>query len=290
MLSNYETINNILELNEKIIKNKDNIFNVSNEIYELSIQMNKERYIGKLLNNKLFINTEEYKNKILSHVKKYLSFDSRTEYKNFIKIDEKTLNRLSIFIEFNIIENFPAQLQNPISIEDIKKNTIEQLESLLEIKKNNKKEIIIIVPGDSGFRQVKAIELFLIKTNNKQNIKFVYFPLSGVRGKNPMEEHKNYLSSIIDGNNKNLFVIYDYIFEGRTIGLIKNTLDTLYNNPEIIVKEIRSIGMFIEAKYRCQPKKFFDKSKKDEDINNDDIYHCTHIIAWLFNILLQNKK
>jgi hypothetical protein len=128
----------------------------------------------------------------------------------------------------------------------------------VKIKSSTLKKIIIIVPGDSGFRQVKAIELYLKKTKQDENIKFVYIPLSGITNIEPTDELLQYFKESINGTHDNYFIIYDYYETGLTINLIKNILNKLYENPDISIQQIpppciflKFIYLFLYFKYFC---------------------------------------
>ena len=222
-------------------------------------------------------------------IDKYLNFDLNYDFNKIIEIDKKILNTISTYIENNIIYDDRISGFAFRSKEEIKRDTMLKLKNLLKIKSETPKEIIIIVPGDSGFRQVKAIELYLIKTKQDTNIKFVYIPLSGIKNTEPTHELFEYLSSFINGNNENYFIIYDYWHAGNTIKLIKNILNKLYDSPTIDVQQILDFKLLVEAKYRCQSKKYFAPDYRvyeNRTVSKWEYNHCTCVIAWLFNTLL----
>lgn len=222
---------------------------------------------------------------IKSMIQQYLTFDLDYNFDKIIDIDKDILNQISTFIENNIINDKRYSFTE--LIEDIKKDTIEKRNTLLKIKSGTLKKIIIIVPGDSGFRQVKAIELYLKKTKQDENIKFVYIPLSGIKNIEPTDELLQYFKESINGTHENYFIIYDFLNTGVTIDLIKNILNKLYNNPNIFIQEISNFRLLVDADYRCQPKKYFAPNYY-KSVSQKDYIHCTNIIAWLFNTLINS--
>jgi hypothetical protein len=217
---------------------------------------------------------------IESMIKQYLTFELDYNFDKIIDIDKDILNQISTFIENNII----GQYSN-VSSEGIKKDTIKKLHALFEIKRSTLKKIIIIVPGDSGFRQVKAIELYLKKTKQDKDIQFVYIPLSGITNIEPTDELLQYFKESINGTRENDFIIYDYYDKGRTINLIQNILNKLYENPYIHLQKIPFFRLLTNAVHRCQPQKHFPHIDT-ESVSQEDYIHCTSVIAWLFNTLI----
>lgn len=217
---------------------------------------------------------------INSMIKQYLTFELDYNFDKIIDIDKDILNQISTFIENDIIKEY----YNTIT-EGSKKDTIEKLNTLLKIKSSTLKKIIIIVPGDSGFRQVKAIELFLKKTKQDENITFVYIPLSGITDIEPTVELLQYFKESINGTRDNCFIIYDYYDTGLTINLIQNILNKLYDNPDIFIQKIPYFRLLTNAVHRCQPQKHFPPVST-EPVSQEDYIHCTGVIAWLFNTLI----
>lgn len=215
---------------------------------------------------------------IESMITQYVTFELDYNFDKIIDIDKDILNKISTFIENNIIGKYS-------DVEGIKKDTIEKLQTLVKIKSSTLKNIIIIVPGDSGFRQVKAIELYLKKTKQDENIKFVYIPLSGITNREPTDELLQYFKESINGTHENDFIIYDYYYTGLTINLIQNILNKLYENPSIHLQNIGDFRLLTNAKHRCQPQKHFPPVST-EPVSQKDYIHCTSVIAWLFNTLI----
>jgi len=215
---------------------------------------------------------------IESMITQYVTFELDYNFDKIIDIDKDILNKISTFIENNIIGKYS-------DVEGIKKDTIEKLQTLVKIKSSTLKNIIIIVPGDSGFRQVKAIELYLKKTKQDENIKFVYIPLSGITDREPTDELLQYFKDSINGTHENDFIIYDYYYTGITINLIQNILNKLYENPSIHLQNIGDFRLLTNAKHRCQPQKHFPHIDT-RPVSQEDYIHCTSVIAWLYNTLI----
>ena len=238
----------------------------------------------------LCIDMKEYTNYINGLFDNYLNFDSRTDDAKFLDIPEKELNLLASHIEYYFINgNGTKVARRDYTLDEVKSNTLDHLTDLLKEKKSYH-QITIIIPGDSGFRQVKAIEMYLRKMNIASNTQFIYIPMSGIKTDKLSPFYIKYLSNYIQfGTDTDLFIIYDFILQGRCVNLIKNFLFER-SSAKIIIKNIIGIEMFIESANRCQLQtRQPSKNKMAFDERNMRPNHCTRVIAWLFNHLLHKR-
>ncbi len=125
----------------------------------------------------------------------------------------------------NIIESIINKVVEMILI--LYKKIIETIGRLEKLEPSRK--LVIVVPGDSGYRQMKVIELLLEKAG--QSVEIIYFPLSGVSSIITEEENMKFEKYIINKlkldepkRHLSLFFIFDVQDTGITVSKIHDVI------------------------------------------------------------------
>ena len=192
------------------------------------------------------------------------------------------------YIRFNYFNTYliMGKGDGHIQIEHILNNLIKMCKTLLILKKTNK-NIYIIVPGDSGYRQMKVVEYLL----NNRNINFVYIPISGIKHDKIEKETKDYFYKKIKHIPiTDLILIYDSTVTGSSVTFIKTELekDNYKNFGELEFSHLMDVKMFLESPLnaRCVP--YYP------DVLNElpkiDTNICKYIIFFLYYKIVTAKK
>lgn len=193
------------------------------------------------------------------------------------------------FIKFNYFNTslIMGKGDGYIQIDHIVNNLIGICKTLLILKKTNK-NIYIIVPGDSGYRQMKVVQYLL----NNMNINFVYIPISGIKRDNIKEETKHYFYEKIKHiPTTDLILIYDSTVQGHSITFIKTELEknNYKNIKELEFVDAMNVKMFLESSKdgRCTPY-YADVQQELTKIDNNI---CKYVIFFLYyKIILSAKR
>ena len=235
----------------------------------------------------------------IEFIEKIINFNVSIDNKS--KIDEviKSLKPEDI-TNLNIIIN---KISNECKLDDLCIMIAKTYFSLIDILKNSTNKLIILIPGNSGYKQMKVIEL-LINNSYNERLFFKYFPLTKVRDDSIYKpEFISYIKNTIDTiksintSEKINFIIYDFSFEGHTINSIKHVLSD-YNSNIIELGNVIPLGIYIESEdekllgnyvHRCQPI-HSDITKQIIELNYRDMLICNFIIFSLYynvnNLLL----
>ena len=192
------------------------------------------------------------------------------------------------YIRFNYFNTYLIMGKGDgyIQIDHILNNLIGIYKTLLILKKINK-NIYIIVPGDSGYRQMKVVEYLL----NNRNINFVYIPISGIKRDNIKKETKHYFYEKIKHiPTTDLILIYDSTVRGRSITFIKTELEknNYKNIRELEFANVMNVEMFLESSKdgRCTPY-YADVLQELIKIDNNI---CKYVIFFLYYKIVSGKK
>ena len=193
------------------------------------------------------------------------------------------------YIRFNYFNTYliMGKGNGYIQIDHIVNNLIGIYKTLLILKKTNK-NIYIIIPGDSGYRQMKVVEYLL----NNMNINFVYIPISGIKRDNIKEETKHYFYEKIKHiPTTDLILIYDSTVRGHSIAFIKTELEknNYKNIKELEFADLMNVEMFLESSKdgRCTPY-YADVQQELTKIDNNI---CKYVIFFLYyKIVLSGKR
>uniref|UniRef100_A0A6C0EJY1 Uncharacterized protein n=1 Tax=viral metagenome TaxID=1070528 RepID=A0A6C0EJY1_9ZZZZ len=196
------------------------------------------------------------------------------------------INLIMDFIKFNYFNSriIIGKGDGGGDISQILHNLIGICKTLLILNETNKK-IYIIVPGDSGYRQMKVTEYLL----NNKHINFIYIPISGIKRVNGDEIKDYFYQKIKHIPITDLILIYDSRVRGISITFIKTQLDKhdYKNIMELEFPNHMNIEMFLESDKdkRCTPY-YADVTK---ELTKIDTNICKYVILFLYYKIISGK-
>ena len=271
--------NEILGIIPELLWNrkKETLIQYEERKYNFYLSLEKEiipnnlEYIKRNLN--LNLNTDKNINDVIG----YLNENNINGTMNYIKNN---------FMKYKIMWGFENSGNKPEIIFII--NEIKQLKNKFESIKIQYPKIYILVPGDSGYRICKVLELLL---NDITNFEFIFFPISGLGSEND-SKMSTYFQNIIKHIPIDSKI---YIYDKKSFGRSERWfIEELKKNNQINFEYLQmeysvslNAGMVeSEVIARCQPY-YKDVSKEIEPINNSI---CKYVILYLYYYIKTNKK
>ena len=225
----------------------------------------------------------------LNYIKDYLKLDLKEN--NIENVIQNLEEGGDIDATMDEIEKTYCDSNSMWGSEDIKISSytvvFEEIQRLIikfkELVNLSNEKTYILVPGDSGYRICKVVELLI---NNKDKFEFIFFPISGLpprssENNKSMVAYVERLTTHIPKESK--IILYDKKHTGKSEEWFNDTLAGLkfknvsFEEMGFYAGKIR--GM-VEAKQedRCQPA-YKDAGKEIVDIDNTT---CKYVILFLY--------
>lgn len=282
-----------------IIKNKKNLQELTNNIYELNknkLQLNKkiDENNNKIKELDISIfnikkNLEKFNTEIIEKkLKVKLKEESLLSLNQFLNKNEERLKKINeenskLFLENNIEKKlYQLDLEIKKINDDIENKIVEKNELTIQFKKNNKEINIMKINKNSLLEKINIKKELLF--NFSSDINYIEEEIKNKK----IEENNllNYVSCDNNEDNKKLLLVNDKLLEiSKEIDIIKQSKDSEYNKDIELSSEQKKIYSYINlASKKINNLEF--KIKKNEKEFND-------IVTYLFsnyNITIQNLE